>query len=261
MMNYNVEYAALCHIGKVRARNQDNFWCMGAFMKSENNGLAEPISNIAETRHSPVFAVFDGMGGEQQGEVAAYIAAYNFNDAYNGSTKADPRQFLLASCIKMNKAICEYAAGNHIRSTGTTAAILMFGAKKIYVCNIGDSRIYQYNGKRLVQISHDHSIIGVTDRKPPLSQNLGIPETEFLIEPYVDTCDYRDGDKYLICSDGLTDMASDREIEAIIRLHSGTTDGAKALVQKALDSGGGDNITVILCEVNKRKRVFGKTIT
>jgi len=196
-MGYNIEYATLCHKGKVRARNQDNFWCMGAFLGSENNGLREPITGYIQTNYSPAFAVFDGMGGEQQGEVAAFIAANCFNASYNSSPKTDPKRFLLETCMNMNRAICEYAAGMRLRSTGTTAAILMFGENVIHICNIGDSRIYRYHGKRLVQISHDHSMAGVTNRKPPLTQNLGVPETEFLIEPYMAEVACKAGDEYL----------------------------------------------------------------
>ena len=66
---------------------------------------------------------------------------------------------------------------------GTTAAILVFGKREIGLCNIGDSKIFRFAQNRLEQISVDHYAVGVYGRKPPLSQNLGIPEKELLIDP------------------------------------------------------------------------------
>jgi len=257
-MGYDIEYAAICSKGKVRDKNQDNLWCMGAFLDSANNGLIKPISSMANAKSLPAFAVFDGMGGEQHGEMAAHIAADAFNTAYNNSPKKDIESFLLETCMKMNGEICQYAETNNIRSTGTTAAIVMFGKNDIYICNVGDSRVYQHTDKHLTQISRDHCAHGVVNRKAPLTQNLGIPVTEFLIEPYLARGFYEDGDKYLICSDGLTDLVSEPDIAAIIEKNSDVTECAKALIQKALDMGGSDNITVILCDIHRRSLLFNK---
>jgi len=261
-MSYCIEYTVLCHTGLVRGKNQDNFWCIGKFLGSENDGLANPISGAIDTKSIPAFAVFDGMGGEQQGEVAAYIATNSFDLAYREHPKSDVKQFLLSACSGMNKAICTNTKEQHIRSSGSTAAILMFGKTDIYICNIGDSRIYQFSGDTLTQISHDHSETSVTDGKPPLTQNLGIPETEFVIEPYMAKGSYENGDKYLICSDGLTDMVPEDDVRKAIAVGNSLAGSAEMLMQKALDSGGHDNITLILCEIRKQKRnIFNKIIT
>ncbi|MCL2227811.1 MAG: protein phosphatase 2C domain-containing protein [Oscillospiraceae bacterium] len=230
---------------------------MGKFLESENDGLAEPIAGITESKSYPAFAVFDGMGGEQQGEVAAFIAANSFDAIYAEGRKHDTKQFLLDACADMNKAICAHAKERRLRSSGSTAAILMFGKKDIYICNIGDSRIYQFSDNALTQISHDHSENSVKDRKPPLTQNLGIPETDFVIAPYVAKGIFANMDKYLICSDGLTDMISEEEITKTIAANSGIMKIAEALMKKALKAGGHDNITLILCEI-RRKTIFHK---
>ena len=255
-MKYNIEYAALCHKGKVRAKNQDNLWCNGVFLNSKNEGLPEMVAGMVRALDLPAFAVFDGMGGEQQGEMAAYIAASGFDRAYVEGQKGNPGQFLSDTCAGMNSGICQYAKENRIRQMGTTAAILMFPEKDVFVCNIGDSRVYQYSGKKLAQISRDHSETGVTGRKPPLTQNLGIPEDEFLIEPYMAKGSYRAGDRYLICSDGLTDMLTDHEIYYIISTQKSVANAVRVFVNMALEKGGVDNITVILCEVQKQRLFF-----
>jgi len=225
---------------------------MGEFLQSKNDGLAESIIGTADAKSFPAFAVFDGMGGEQQGEVAAYIAAGRFDTTYRESSKNDIKQFLLEACASMNKAICTHAKEQHIRRSGSTVAILMFGKKDIYICNIGDSRIYQFSDNKLTQISHDHSETSITGRKPPLTQSLGVPETEFVIAPYVAKGLYESRDKYLICSDGLTDMVSEDEIGKIITENSGIIKSSEALLQKALEAGGHDNITLILCEIRRQ---------
>ena len=253
-MNYRIEYAVLCCKGLVRKENQDNFWCLGKFLESENNGLTEPIAGKTESKAFPAFAVFDGIGGGDQGEVAAFIAASRFDADYSESPKDNTKQFLLDTCSNMNKAICRLAEERYLRSSGSTAAILMFGRKNIYVCNIGDSRVYQFSENELTQVSHDHSEIGIYGRKPPLTQHLGIPEIEFLIEPYLSKGKYENKDRYLICSDGLSDMVSDDEIAEMLSENGSVLECAQRLMAKAIESGGKDNITLILCEIHKQRR-------
>jgi len=255
-MNYCIEYAVLCNKGIVRAKNQDNFWCMGNFLESENEGLQEPCWGKVETADFPAFAIFDGMGGELQGEVAAHLAAHSFHEFYENNPKSDLKVFLSGACSAMNDAICSYAKSQLFGSTGSTAAILLFGKNDIYICNVGDSRVYQFNNKKLIQISLDHSETNIASGKPPLTQNLGIPATEFIISPYVAKGLYEIGDKYLICSDGLTDMVSEGEIAEIMSTHKNLTECTEILLQKALDYGGRDNITIIICEIRKQKRGF-----
>jgi len=252
-MSYHIEYTLVNNKGPVRDKNQDNFWCMGEYLDSENEGLANPITGETDTKSTPAFAVFDGMGGEQYGEVAAYIAAKIFDQSYRDSPKRDEKQFLINACCNMNNAICKHVEEQHIRSSGSTAAILLFGKTEIYICNVGDSRIYQFNNGILTQISLDHSQAGVTAKKPPLTQNLGIPESEFIVQPYMAMGAYANGDIYLICSDGLTDMVSDDEIQETLQMGSTLTDSANVLINKALDSGGYDNITIILSKLHKQK--------
>jgi len=216
-MAYLIEYAAMCNKGFVREKNQDNLWCNGHFLNSENDGLIEPLTGTIDISAMPAFAVFDGMGGEQQGEMAAFLAASNFDTIQQKSEKTETKTFLLDACRELNKAICLYQTENHIRHMGTTAAILMCGMDAIYICNLGDSRIYQFSRKKLTQITRDHVELGVKQGKAPLTQNLGISEEEFIIEPYIAKGEYKRGDRFLICSDGLTDMVTDEQIADVFK--------------------------------------------
>jgi protein phosphatase len=228
---------------------------MGAFLNGNNDGLTESIEHVAPVASTVVLAVFDGMGGLEQGEIAAFIAANTFHATYRQVHAMRAEQFLLEACNRMNNAINAYAKSNQIHRMGTTAAILLFEKKGIYICNIGDSRVYKCADGRLSRISHDHVVANVSGKKPPLSQHLGVPNEEFVIEPYLAKGDIHVGDRYLICSDGLTDMVSETEIEAVCSQQEDVTVCADNLMQRALDQGGIDNITIIFCEVcGKRKR-------
>jgi len=248
-MDYTIDYAVYCERGNVRGKNQDNFWCAGNYLESENNGLTAPIINSISATSNPAFAVFDGMGGEKYGEIAAYLACKTFNDLYSGALKSDMKEFLSEVCAKMNGKICSYVKTNCTGHIGTTAAILAFDKNAAYICNIGDSKIFQYRSGRLTQLSKDHIINIPGGKKPPLSQHLGIPITEFAIEPFFAIEEYAQGDRYLICSDGLTDMVAGDEISKLLLSKKSARECACALTDSALSNGGVDNITVIVCDL------------
>ena len=248
-MEYEVYFAAACSTGKVRKINQDNFWCGKKYLKAKNKGLKTNIYGKTSSKKWPAFAVFDGMGGEQDGEVAAYIAASAFDKLYAGS-KEKTKHFLAESCKKINSRIIDYTRRQHLECVGTTAAMLMFGEDRIYLCSIGDSRIYRYKNNDLAQLSKDD-----TDNKKALTQFLGIPESGYRIKPRKNQKYYNNGDLYLICSDGLTGMLSEEEIKNILSENADVKTCADVLKKSALEKGGMDNITIILCKtISKMSR-------
>ena len=255
MERYYINYIVLCEKGSKRNKNQDNFWCNGKFLASNNNGLAEPIEGSFNNADYPAFAVFDGMGGENHGETAAYLAAKTFDDSYSSlkNKKRDAKKLLLESCYKMNNEICSFSQINHSGHMGTTAAILMFSKNEIFVCNIGDSKIFAHENHKITQLTLDHSASVNKEKTPALTQYLGIPKTEFIIEPYIARCNYQDKGRYLICSDGLTDMMALEEIENIMSTQLSIVQRAGTLMNNALLNGGYDNITIILCDIRKNK--------
>lgn len=255
-MEYSIEYFCVSHTGNIRTRNQDNFFCLNEYMPPDNNGSDGIIKGVTRSVDSHVFAVFDGMGGEECGEVAAYIAAKQMSEF---NFENDSSLELLQYCKKVNNEICRYTADNSLISMGTTAAILMFARKKILLCNIGDSKIFRFTDGVLQQISYDHVSISAFGTKPPLTQNLGIKEDELIISPYTATGEYHNNDIYLICSDGLTDMVSNEDIENILN-SSQKEDSANLLLHKALENGGKDNITFILLYICKDNKNIVKRI-
>lgn len=255
-MTYQINYAYACHMGKVRVNNEDNFWCCGHQLPVENRGLEDIKSGSIFRGELPVFAVFDGMGGESCGEKAAYLAAETFGKYYGEHKRALKRcteDFLQGACLEMNEAVSSFGAKNRISAMGTTMALTAFSGKGIWICNLGDSRVYRFAEDKLKRVSVDHVLGGSLFGKAPLVQFLGIREENLLLEPAVREFAYCEGDRYLICSDGITDMLSETEIAECLSRGDTPEETVSHLLEGALGKGGRDNITVILCEVKEQE--------
>lgn len=248
-MSRKIGYAFLCKKGKVRKKNQDNYWCMGDYLPQINEGQERTIAgeiNLKETRGA--FCVFDGMGGEACGEVASSISASTFDNIYKSIVDFD-QQSIADMCYIMNRKVCIFAKRHKIQYMGTTAAMLFFDKKDVKACNLGDSRIFILRGDELKKISVDHVAEGTIFKKPPLTQHLGIPSDEFKIDPYIADLKIRKGDRFLICSDGLTDMLSFEEIEAFLYETHRIEDCVNDMMDLVYARGAVDNTTIVVCEV------------
>lgn len=256
-MAYQIEYAYTCHIGKIRNNNEDNFWCCGDSLEAQNQGMSHIRSGYMKQSEYPLLAVFDGMGGESCGEMAAFLAAEacgeHFKTAKDG-IRNDPEEFLNEICESMNQAICDYGRTNKINSMGTTAALLAFAEDAVYSCNLGDSRIYKSDREKFYQISQDHVLGHSLFGKAPLTQYLGMEEENLQLEPSISRQEIKIGDRFLLCSDGITDMLSDGEIADILSRDIPVAKTVEILVDRALKKGGRDNITVVLCEIMEQSR-------
>ena len=254
-MAYQIEYAYACHMGKVRNNNEDNFWCCGETLAEEHQGIEHVGTGCVPQSDLPLLAVFDGMGGESCGEVASYLAAQSCGDFYRKNKRKlreDPRNFLEEACAEMNRAVCGYSRENRIQSMGTTAALLAFGRDGVFGCNLGDSRIYQARNGQFRQISSDHVLGGMMFGKAPLIQFVGIPEESMKLEPSIVREESAAGIRYLICSDGITDMLADGEIADILAREVPVEETVGILLDRALKKGGRDNATLILCEIKEK---------
>lgn len=256
-MAYQIEYAYTCHIGKIRNNNEDNFWCCGDSLEAQNQGMSHIRSGYMKQSEYPLLAVFDGMGGESCGEMAAFLAAEacgeHFKTAKDG-IRNDPEEFLNEICESMNQAICDYGRRNKINSMGTTAALLAFAEDAVYSCNLGDSRIYKSDREKFYQISQDHVLGRSLFGKAPLTQYLGMEEENLQLEPSISRQEIKIGNRFLLCSDGITDMLSDGEIADILSRDIPVAKTVEILVDRALKKGGRDNITVVLCEIMEQPR-------
>lgn len=244
-MNCVLNYSCRSHRGLWRKTNQDNLLIGGRYIDPERESSLSAEGRLSD--FPQVVGVFDGLGGEECGEQAARIAAEEASRLLPGE---DPEAALAGYCREANRSICRWADENGVYSMGTTAAMLLFTGERVGLMNIGDSRIFRLSRGRFARISVDH----VTDipgrKKPPLSQNLGIPEDEFALAPRLASFPLVTGDKFLLCSDGLTDMVPEERIKELFSL-TGTETPARALMREALINGGRDNVTVAVVEAVK----------
>ncbi len=257
-------YAACgCNIGKRRQNNEDNFYFNGEYLPSDNHGLSE-ILTLKESvptgmEDAPLFfAVFDGMGGGDYGEIASNLSAAtaaHFLESGDDINPVDITPSLARMCDRMNEEVFRSGENLGVYQMGSTAASLFFYAGQMWVCNLGDSRCYRVSGGQMQQLSVDHTdeaemkAGNVTGRKPYLTQYLGIDPEEMRIEPYIESYPVRKGDCFLICSDGLTDMVEEQAICSVLLGEREPQVCVQTLINAALEAGGRDNITVIVCRI------------
>lgn len=256
-MIHMLEAACYSHKGNVRSNNEDNFYFDGVYMMSDNEGLSETIDFRRFLKSGIGLAVFDGMGGGDYGEIASFLAAEYMKEILELDVKTEPiHEFLRNLCLGMNQRVIDRQEELNNFRIGSTVAGLYFHKQYAYAFNMGDSRIYCLRNNELMQVSKNHTNEqylkenGITGRKPRLLQHLGIAPNELQLEPHIVKCEFKRGDRFLICSDGLTDMVNNFEIADILLTAGDVKNCTKALVQRALDHGGKDNVTVILCQVH-----------
>lgn len=238
-MNTKLEYFYVSNIGLRRKKNQDNLIC-NEFILPKYHENTDGIKKGSNANNFNIFGVFDGLGGEKDGEVASYIAALT----YLNNDENDSLNKIKYNCIRANDEISDYMDLNDIDYMGTTAAVLSFAYDKVMMLNIGDSKIFRIRDKKMIQLSKDHVDNTFPNMKPPLYQYIGIRPEEMLIEPYIEEFEYKENDCYLISSDGLTDMVTENRITEII--NNNKEEAAHMLLQEALENGGRDNITFVL---------------
>ena len=252
-MRYLIQAACGCHIGKVRKNNEDNFYFDGKCLERENTGLKHPACLEETLKNGFSVAVFDGMGGESYGEYASYAAARQMQQTQR--TLADflipEKNYLLRLTAQLDRAVNRVQQEMRTDRVGSTMAGLYFSGRYVYVCNVGDSRAYRLRNGEFLQLSVDHveKRPGRENRKAPLTQYLGFGSEEILLEPHIAKGEIMREDVYLLCSDGLTDMLSNLDISDILLKNVDAETWVQELIDAAMERGGRDNITAIVCRL------------
>jgi PPM family protein phosphatase len=206
---------------------------------------------------SPVFAVADGMGGAQAGEVASRMAVAAF-EPDPGDASETPETWLRETVRRANRDIFDFAQGDTDRSgMGTTLTAALVEGNDVSFGHVGDSRAYLWRDGALSQLTNDHSLVEELRRQGKLTKAqaaehpqrsvitraLG-PEPDVAVDTM--TVQARPDDVFLLCSDGLTTMIDDDQIASILERADNLDVAARKLVRAANDYGGRDNITVVL---------------
>ena len=229
------------------------------YFADSDTGRARRANEDAFYAHAPVFAVADGMGGAQAGEVASRTVVDRLRRGLPDGGSPEERLALLAE--EANDLIHRKAAEDEQRAgMGTTLTAAYVDEDAVSFGHVGDSRAYLFRDDKLQQLTNDHSLVGEMVRRGKLTaeQAEEHPQRSIITralgpEPVVEvdhmTTFARDGDLFLLCSDGLTSMIGDDAIEAILRAGPDLATAGHALIDAANEAGGRDNITVILFRV------------
>jgi serine/threonine protein phosphatase PrpC len=233
---------AVSHVGKIRANNQDS-------------GYAG----------RQLFVVADGMGGHAGGDVASAIAITRIIEADKQYASAHDAEFALQSSLIAANSLLAETVFEHPELTGmgTTVSAILRSGDEIAIAHIGDSRIYLYRDSVLKQITADHTFVqrlvdsgritpeeaAVHPRRSVLMRVLGDVDAA----PEIDTTvhDVKQGDRWLLCSDGLSSYVSDEKIEHALKTIPVPKAAAEKLVKDSLDQGAPDNVTIVIVDIDE----------
>ena len=238
----------LTDTGKVRSHNEDS------------------LIILENTNHEYLLAVADGMGGHSAGEVASSIAITHlskmFNDNFLNLEKVQAVNWLRDTVIEINDLIFDYADKHpESKGMGTTLVVALVTSKYVLFGNIGDSSGFVVKNERLHKVTYDHTLVNLLliagelteeeakdhPKKNVLMKALGANNP---IDIDIFDCDM-DIDSILLCSDGLTTMLDNEQIEKVLLSDIGIEDKVIKLIRKSNNRGGSDNISVAYLELKE----------
>ena len=225
---------------------------------ASDRGLVRPANEDSFFLRSGLYAVCDGMGGARAGEVASQMACM-------GLLALDPasagKKDLRTAVVNMNKAIVSRSlAEDHLLGMGTTLTAVMIKEGSLILAHVGDSRAYLFHDGGLAQLTNDHSWVGEMVRRGELTAEQAAIHphrsvitralgTDGEVDPDVKEVSVSEGDRILLCSDGLTGMVADEQIAELLAGRESPRVTAESLVRAALEGGGEDNVTVVIVDV------------
>lgn len=247
MMNLYVTAAS--RVGCVRKNNEDMVLVGSSFIRNDN--INSKIELTSEKRI--IFAVADGMGGHNSGEVASSDALHNlrffFSDIPAGLTAGEFNEMMLVWLESINHILdSKGRVDERFRGMGTTLVGLAYYCGHFYSLNCGDSRLYRLRNGSLKQLTTDHSLnnmLGSSKHSSIITNCIGGGNNHSYMDIVKMTDDVQYSDVYLLCSDGLSDMLDDQQIEVLLK----SGGDADALCQAAIEAGGFDNVSACVIEV------------
>ena len=263
-MSVRIKFAARSEVGKVRTNNEDNLYCNGIFMTVSER--ERPFFLCGETASPAIFAVCDGMGGEDSGELAS-LTAVELLQEHSRKILRRPEDSGKAVCCyisKTNTKMLDIMRTQGIRM-GCTLVMSVIGENSFTIYNLGDSRGFRRENGRLLRVTDDHTVaedkmrMGLltpaqadkSRERHILTRYLGDSD-EFDVMPDASRAfGFETHSGGLMCSDGLTDMLSFQEIAAIVKSAKSPDETVNMLVESALDHGGRDNVTCVMFEIQE----------
>lgn len=253
----NITAAGLSDVGQQREHNEDSFCILPEY---------------------DLFIVADGMGGHRAGDVASKMATHTIASFFQATAKEDatwPFHFDPHLSVEENRLITGIKVANkrifeastryrEVHGMGTTVVGALFSRERgrMYVAHVGDSRAYRIRDGEITQLTRDHSLLNdyllvmpdmTQEQRDELPKNVITRALGMQDSVVVDLVPEQPqpGDVYVLCSDGLSGMMSDDVIRDIVTAHDHPQDAARALVERANENGGEDNVTVVILKVSE----------
>ncbi|MDQ3986804.1 MAG: Stp1/IreP family PP2C-type Ser/Thr phosphatase [Actinomycetota bacterium] len=236
----NVAVGAKTDVGQIREANEDSYLVEG-----------------------PLFVVADGMGGHIAGDVASSTAVEVIANRSSEASAENPQT--LAGIVRgANNAIFEKAASDPaFHGMGTTCTLVLLDENRAHIAHVGDSRAYLLREDSLRQVTEDHTLVARmvkegrlraedAERHPQrsiITRALGVDAD---VEVDLTTLDLKDGDRIMLCSDGLSSMIDNDTIAGVLRSEEDPQSAADSLVDLANRAGGEDNVTVVVIDVTEK---------
>lgn len=246
-----VSFYGKSDLGKIRTNNEDAFL----------------LCNIWDNDHVLAVAI-DGVGGYEGGEVAAALAQESIIEFLNMNTPGDCLLLIKEAVIAANNRIFserEQTPSLANMSCVLTAALIEVDSMRVNIAHVGDTRIYQYASSRIEKLSHDHSLVGYREeigdlteeeamthpQRNIISRDVGSKRLAMTDSEYVEVASYplENRTQLLLCSDGLCDMVTSKQMAQILSMEISVEKKVDDLIQEALNAGGRDNVTVVLVQI------------
>lgn len=230
-------------------------------------GLIRPGNEDSAFTSSLVVAVADGMGGHAAGEIASKIAietlARNAEIITNPDIDPESADDIFTETLADidRELVAYYTEKPELQGMGTTFTSLFLHGKKVALLHIGDSRAYRLRGNTLEQLSIDHTVIqqllsagSITESDVATHPQRSVLTQVLMGEGQTDTAlvmlDYKAGDRYLLCSDGLTNALNDKEIKSLLKGKERAA-AVDALIEATYVNGAPDNVTVVIADIEE----------
>lgn len=260
------------HIGK-RPNHEDNFLINGLYLTSDEQKKMSDncCCFVTDDAHSKVhlFAISDGMGGHNAGEVASRICVEKLAETgkvlQSCSSIKEVVAYLQSSVAEINSIVCKKSRNHReLKGMGATLVLFVICGVDYAILNIGDSRAYHYNNDALIQITKDHTEgqrmldLGLLTRKElsgfPARKNLnryiGYDQNGYVLQAD-EYYPILDNGVILLCSDGISDYLSDSRISEILHSANNLGSAGKQLINEAIASHNADNATVMLIPLRR----------
>jgi len=249
-----LEYIGLTDKGRVRDHNEDSYLANGIIFTSLDRGGEDSITEIELSDSPLIFAVADGMGGHEGGEVASNMALELLKEKLITLPEESTIEYIRKIFQEIHSEVLKMGREMDKNGMGTTLTGCIFWKTKFYVFNVGDSRVYRFRGDYIAQLTRDHSLREETGddtlQKNIITSCIGGGVEEVRIDVTDFSSKIAEGDLFFLMSDGIVDSLTDDDLETSFQKRDlSIRDTLSKILELSLEKGSTDNVTGIIIRI------------